>query len=76
MANQMARALSELRVDGAGVSVSVGVASMPDDGVTCSELLDAADGALASAIEAGGNQVVAASSVDAVVHEDLAQNEL
>lgn len=76
VANQMARALSEVRMDGAGVSVSVGVASMPHDGVTCSELLDAADGALAAAIEAGGNRVVAASSVQNAAHEDLPQNEL
>jgi diguanylate cyclase (GGDEF)-like protein len=75
LANQMAKALSELRVDGAGVSVSVGVASMPQDGVSCSELLDAADGALAAAIEAGGNQVVVASSLRTAVHEDFAENE-
>ena len=44
-------------VDGAGVTVSVGVASMPFDGTTPDELLDAADEALSAAIEAGGDKV-------------------
>lgn len=45
-------------VRGAGVTVSVGVASLQRDGSTPEGLLDAADAALALAIERGGNQVV------------------
>lgn len=52
-------------VDGAGVTVSIGVASMPGDGRTMDELMDAADAALARASAAGGNRVVAAVECDA-----------
>ncbi len=55
--------IGEQKVEGVGVTVSVGVASMPTDGATSDELLDAADGALAAAIEAGGDRVVMASSL-------------
>ncbi len=48
------------RVRGAGVTVSVGVAALQRDGSTPEDLLDAADAALACAIERGGNQVVSA----------------
>ena len=44
-------------VDGTGVTVSVGVSSMPVDGTTVDELLDAADAALAEAAHAGGDRV-------------------
>jgi len=46
------------------VSVSVGLASLPTDAATVDELLDAADQALAAAIDAGGNVVVTASSLE------------
>ena len=55
--------IGEQKVEGVGVTVSVGVASMPTDGATSDELLDAADGALAAAVEAGGDRVVVASSL-------------
>ena len=57
-------------VDGAGVTVSIGVASMPVDGSTQDSLLDAADGALSAAIDAGGNRVVCASSCDETLDDD------
>ena len=59
--------IGEQRAEGVGVTVSVGVASMPTDGVTSDELLDAADGALADAVEAGGDRVAAASYPEPVL---------
>jgi diguanylate cyclase (GGDEF)-like protein len=56
-------------VDGAGVTVSIGVSSLPTDGSTSDELLDAADAALSAAIEAGGDRVVQASSLVRVREE-------
>ncbi|MEI7815172.1 MAG: GGDEF domain-containing protein [Coriobacteriia bacterium] len=53
------------KVEGAGVTVSVGVASFPTDGSTSDELLDAADAALSAAIEAGGDRVMAAAPLTA-----------
>jgi diguanylate cyclase (GGDEF)-like protein len=55
--------IGEQKVEGVGVTVSVGVASMPTDGVTSDELLDAADGALAAAVAAGADRAVLASSL-------------
>jgi diguanylate cyclase (GGDEF)-like protein len=55
--------ISRAQVDGAGVTVSVGVASFPHDGSSADDLLDAADSALAAAIEAGGDRVLQAASV-------------
>lgn len=45
-------------VEGTGVTVSVGVSSMPADGATVDELLDAADASLAAAVQAGGDRVL------------------
>jgi diguanylate cyclase (GGDEF)-like protein len=42
---------------GGKLTVSVGVAAMPDDAQTCAALLDAADGALYAAKRAGRNRV-------------------
>ena len=63
LAECLRREIGKQRVDGAGVAVSVGVASLPTDGSTSDELLDAADGALSAAKEAGGDRVVVASSL-------------
>lgn len=49
--------IGKQKVKGAGVTVSVGVSSLPADGSTPDELLDAADGALSAAVEAGGDRV-------------------
>jgi diguanylate cyclase (GGDEF)-like protein len=55
--------ISKARVEGAGVTVSIGVASFPDDGSSADDLLDAADSALATAVEAGGDRVRQAAAV-------------
>jgi diguanylate cyclase (GGDEF)-like protein len=60
-AEKLRAAIESVRVEDAGVTVSVGVASMPEHGATADELLDAADTALALAIDSGGNVVVAAA---------------
>ncbi|HSK48427.1 MAG TPA: GGDEF domain-containing protein, partial [Coriobacteriia bacterium] len=60
LAEKIRAAVQETRVDGAGVTVSIGVASLGRDASTGEELLDAADAALSCAIEDGGNQVFAA----------------
>jgi len=52
--------VEHLRVRGLSVTVSVGVAVFPTDGGSFDELIDAADRALFSASQAGGNRVVAA----------------
>ncbi|PKQ16880.1 MAG: hypothetical protein CVT67_03720 [Actinobacteria bacterium HGW-Actinobacteria-7] len=79
-AEQTARALSAalaaIRVEGAGVGVSLGLASLPHDGVSCSELLDAADRALAAAVQAGGNRVFSASACPSSLDEDAAEIEV
>jgi GGDEF domain-containing protein len=60
VAEQVRLAVERTRLEGAGVTVSVGVAAMPRDGTTAEELLDAADEALACALELGGNRVISA----------------
>jgi diguanylate cyclase (GGDEF)-like protein len=50
--------VGQIRDDDRSVTVSVGVASYPADGRTTSELLGAADAALARAYALGGNSVV------------------
>lgn len=57
-AQSVRQAASEVHIDGAGVTVSVGLASFPEDGLSAEELLDAADAALVCAVEAGGDRVV------------------
>jgi len=64
LADKLRRAIGSTTVDDASVSVSVGIASLPVDASTVDELLDAADQALATAIDAGGNTVVAASTLE------------
>lgn len=59
LAEQIRFAASTTRVDGAGVTVSIGLASVPADGRTADEILDAADHALACATNVG-NKVVTA----------------
>jgi diguanylate cyclase (GGDEF)-like protein len=63
LAERLRSAIGSTIVDGASVSVSVGIASTPTDGSTADELLDAADNALSSAERSGGNTVVTAQSL-------------
>jgi diguanylate cyclase (GGDEF)-like protein len=56
--------INHTSVEGAGVTVSVGIASFPHDGASADDLLDAADAALAEAILAGGDRVVQAALID------------
>lgn len=65
LAERIRSAISSARIEDIGVTASLGVASMPDNGVTVEELLDAADAALAAAFHAGGDRVVSASSLSA-----------
>lgn len=60
LAEQLRFAASAVRIDGAGVTVSIGLASMPGDGGSLDAVLDAADAALACAAE-NGNRVSTAS---------------
>ena len=64
LADKLRRAIGATTVGDASVSVSVGIASLPRDASTVDELLDAADHALAAAIDSGGNTVVAASTLE------------
>jgi diguanylate cyclase (GGDEF)-like protein len=57
MAERMRSAIEELRVQQAGVTLSMGLASYPEDGQTADELLNVADGRLHAAIVHGGNRV-------------------
>lgn len=54
-------AIEATRIEGAGVTASVGIASLPEDATSSEELLDAADAALSHAVESGGNRVVTAA---------------
>lgn len=56
-------AVAQVRIDDAGVTVSMGIARFPDDGMTAEDLMDAADAALTASAEAGGNRVTAAADL-------------
>lgn len=64
LAEQIRSVCEAVRVADAGVTVSIGFASAPDDGTTSEELMDAADAALVRAGELGGNRVVCSSECD------------
>ena len=57
LAERLRVEISHTTVNDAGVTASIGVASLPADGVSSQELTAAADEALLSAVEAGGNRV-------------------
>ena len=57
LAERLRSEIANCRVEGAGVTVSIGVASFPEDGGSADDLLDAADAALADAVEHGGDRV-------------------
>jgi diguanylate cyclase (GGDEF)-like protein len=57
LAERVRAAVAATHVDGAGVTVSVGVASYPASGTSPDDLLDGADAALSKAIEMGGDRV-------------------
>jgi diguanylate cyclase (GGDEF)-like protein len=65
LAERLRCEIAQTRVEGAGVTVSIGLASLPDDGASCDELLDAADVALVAAAELGGDRVMEASAARA-----------
>ncbi len=69
LAEQVRMACVGVAVDGAGVTVSIGVSSMPEDGMSVQELLDSADAALVCAYEEGGNRVVAAADCRPEIEE-------
>lgn len=71
LADQICSAITEASVGGAGVTASIGVASMPGDGASIGELLDHADAALVCASEQGGHRVVLASDCPLVEDEYL-----
>lgn len=75
MAENLRRAAERVRVDDSGVSVSVAVASLPDDGTTADALLDAADEALSLAISTGGDRVVVSSTRGSARVVDLTSND-
>lgn len=57
LAEELRLAICGTTVNDAGVTASIGVASLPQDGISSQELTAAADEALLSAVEAGGNRV-------------------
>ncbi len=57
LAERLRTAISVTTVRDAGVTASIGVASVPQDGISSQELTAAADEALLNAVEAGGNRV-------------------
>jgi diguanylate cyclase (GGDEF)-like protein len=75
MAENLRHAAERVRVDDSGVSVSVAVASLPDDGTTADALLDAADEALSLAISTGGDRVVVSSTRGSARVVDLTSND-
>lgn len=62
LAEELRVTAGEVRVQDAGVTVSVGLASFPDHGSTAEEILTAADEALVRAVEAGGDRVCVAEA--------------
>lgn len=65
LAEKVRVAVGNTRVNDAGVTISVGVASSSPVSYRMQDLQDEADGALARAIELGGNRVVVAEERDA-----------
>lgn len=61
--------ICNLRVEEAGATVSIGIATAPDDGMTAEAIFDAADAALSRAVDHGGNRIEAAG--DAGGEEDM-----
>jgi len=57
LAERLRSEISACRVKDASVTVSIGVASFPDDGGSADDLLNAADAALSDAVEQGGDRV-------------------
>ncbi len=70
LAEQVRTTINATTYEGAGVTVSLGVASLPTDGSSPDELLDSADAALSKAVEAGGNRVVTAAALASQRIED------
>ena len=70
LAEHLRRAIAGVSVDGAGVTVSIGVASFPADGRTADDLLDAADAALSAAVDGGGDRVAVAGELPSVQDDD------
>lgn len=70
LADAIRKSVTGVTVQGAGVTMSMGVATLPRDGVTIGELLDNANAALVLAAEAGGNRVCAAHECDSVADDD------
>lgn len=64
LAEKIRERVEAFRLRGLGVTLSLGVSILPDDGETADRLLDAADRALYAASEQGGNVVVAAWELD------------
>ncbi len=63
VADDLCTAATELRVEGAGVTVSIGVACYPEDGSSVDDLLTAADEALLRSADRGGNSASLASDL-------------
>lgn len=72
LAEKIRTGIASATVDDAGVTASVGVASMPIAAITADEMLFAVDEALARAIEAGGNRVEAAHARETLDDLDMA----
>jgi len=76
LAEQIVAAIASVSVDDAGVTASIGVASMPGDGASMGELLDHADAALMCAAQEGGNRVVMSSECPLVDDENRAAEDI
>jgi diguanylate cyclase (GGDEF)-like protein len=57
LAEGLCTSICNTTVNDAGVTASIGVASLPEDGISSQELTAAADEGLLVAVEAGGNRV-------------------
>ena len=65
VAERLRHSIEQMEVDGLKVTISIGVATVPDlDVRTSTALIEAADGALYRAKGAGRNQVIAAHKGD------------
>lgn len=73
IAEEFRARVEDLRVRGLSVTVSVGVAVFPGDGDSFDTLIDAADRALFSGSQAGGNRVVAAWPIGELDEDEAAE---
>lgn len=70
LAESIRSTIERIRVDDVGVTVSIGIASFPDDGMELDHLRNEADAALARAVSFGGNRIQQSGAFSNLADDD------